>query len=137
MCRQSPSKALPNFLSLPGNNYLRISVTCTINNIILTSRIESAEILSRLVIYLFHPLSEDNTRLRQVLHVFFPFFASMSMRNQQQLEEAFLPTLQTFLNAPITNPLAEVDIAMVVKMFVDLTQVKILDKFYNLLNNKY
>jgi hypothetical protein len=45
------------------------------------------------------------------------------MRNQQQLEEAFLPTLQTFLNAPITNPLAEVDIAMVVKMFVDLTQV--------------
>ena len=89
-----------------------------------------------MVIYLFHPLSEDNTRLRQVLHVFFPFFASMSMRNQQQLEEAFLPTLQTFLNAPITNPLAEVDIALVVKMFVDLTQVKILDKFYNLLNNK-
>lgn len=47
----------------------------------------------------------------------------MSMRNQQQLEAAFLPTLQTFLNAPITNPLAEVDISMVIKLFVDLTQV--------------
>lgn len=80
-------------------------------------------ILSRLVIFLFHPLTEENVRLRQVLHVFFPFFASLGIANQQQLEAAFLPTIKTIHKAPCTSPLAEMDISLVVKFFVDLTQV--------------
>jgi condensin complex subunit 3 len=80
-------------------------------------------ILSRLVIFLFHPLTDENSRLRQVLHVFFPFFASRDIANQQQLEAAFLPTIKTIQKAPCTSPLAEIDITMIVKFFVDLTQV--------------
>lgn len=80
-------------------------------------------VLSRLVIFLFHPLTADNVRLRQVLHVFFPFFASMNLANQQQLESAFLPTVKTIRKAPVTSPLSEIDISGVVKLFVDLTQV--------------
>ena len=80
-------------------------------------------ILSRLVIFLFHPLTSDNVRLRQVLNVFFPFFASLDVANQHQLESAFLPTIKTIQKAPVTSPLAEIDIAAVVKLFVDLTQV--------------
>ena len=86
-------------------------------------RIESAMILSRLVIFLFHPLTQDNVRLRQVLNVFFPFFASIDIANQQQLEAAFLPTMKTIQRAPCTSPLSEIDIAIIVKMFINLTQV--------------
>lgn len=83
-------------------------------------------VLSRLVIFLFHPLTQDNVRLRQVLNVFFPFFASMDLSNQQQLEAAFLPTVKTIQRAPCTSPLAEMDISMIIKLFVSLTQVNIL-----------
>lgn len=86
-------------------------------------RIESATVISRLVIFLFHPLTQDNIRLRQVLNVFFPFFASMSMANQQQLEDAFLVTVQTIQKAPCTSPLAEIDLSIIVKLFVELTHV--------------
>merc|ERR1740128_178700 len=94
--------------------------------LMISSRIESAMILSRLVIFLFHPLTVDNIRLRQVLHVFFPYFASLNLANQQQLESAFIPTLKTIQKAPVTSPLAEIDIAAVVKLFVDLTQENLL-----------
>lgn len=94
--------------------------------LLIASRIESSMILSRLVIFLFHPLTEENVRLRQVLHVFFPFFASLDIANQQQLEAAFLPTIKTIQKAPYTSPLAEMDITMVVKFFVDLTQENLL-----------
>lgn len=83
-------------------------------------------VLSRLVIFLFHPLTQDNVRLRQVLNVFFPFFASMDLSNQQQLEAAFLPTVKTIQRAPCTSPLSEMDISMIIKLFVSLTQVNFL-----------
>ena len=89
-------------------------------------------ILSRLVIFLFHPLTDENTRLRQVLHVFFPFFASMEIANQQQLEAAFLPTIKTIQKAPCTSPLAEIDITTIVKFFVDLTQVNYCRSFFSI-----
>lgn len=89
-------------------------------------RIESSMVLSRLVIFLFHPLTQDNVRLRQVLNVFFPFFASMDLSNQQQLEAAFLPTVKTIQRAPCTSPLSEMDISMIIKLFVSLTQVNFL-----------
>lgn len=94
--------------------------------LLVSSRIESTMILSRLVIFLFHPLTSDNVRLRQVLNVFFPFFASLDVANQHQLESAFLPTIKTIQKAPVTSPLAEIDIAAVVKLFVDLTQESLL-----------
>ncbi|XP_057377036.1 condensin complex subunit 3-like [Daphnia carinata] len=94
--------------------------------LLIASRIESSMILSRLVIFLFHPLTEENVRLRQVLHVFFPFFASMDIAHQQQLESAYLPTIKTIQKAPCTSPLAEMDITQVVKFFVDLTQESLL-----------
>lgn len=42
--------------------------------------------------------------------------------NQECFEEAYLPTLQTLLNAPATSPLAEVDISNVSELLVDLTR---------------
>lgn len=44
------------------------------------------------------------------------------------LEESFLPTVRTLMNAPATSPLAEVDISNVVELLVELTRASALIK---------
>lgn len=47
----------------------------------------------------------------------------MSIRvHQEVVEESFLPTVRTLMNAPATSPLAEVDINNVVELLVELTR---------------
>lgn len=64
------------------------------------SRIVSSQLLSRLLILYFNPTTEEDTRLRQALSVFFPAFAFASLDRQQLLADAFIPTLKTIANAP-------------------------------------
>lgn len=42
--------------------------------------------------------------------------------HQEVVEESFLLTVRTLMNAPATSPLAEVDINNVVELFVELTR---------------
>lgn len=42
--------------------------------------------------------------------------------HQEVVEESFLPTVRTLMNAPATSPLAEVDINNVVELLVELTR---------------
>lgn len=49
-----------------------------------------------------------------------------SRSNQIVMEEAFMPTLRTLLNAPATSPLAEVDVNNVAELLVQLTNTKLL-----------
>lgn len=44
------------------------------------------------------------------------------------MEESFLPTVRTLMNAPATSPLAEVDINNVVELLVELTRPSALIK---------
>ena len=46
--------------------------------------------------------------------------------NQEVVEEAFLPTLKTLLNAPTSSPLAEVNTENVTELLVQLTNTKLL-----------
>ena len=46
--------------------------------------------------------------------------------NQEVVEEAFLPTLKTLLNAPATSPLAEVYVNNVAELLVQLTNTKLI-----------
>lgn len=48
--------------------------------------------------------------------------------HQEVVEESFLPTLRTLMNAPATSPLAEVDVNNVVELFVELTRPGLLIK---------
>lgn len=48
--------------------------------------------------------------------------------HQEVVEESFLPTIRTLMNAPATSPLAEVDINNVVELFVELTRTSALIK---------
>ncbi|XP_068178077.1 condensin complex subunit 3 isoform X2 [Antennarius striatus] len=91
-------------------------------------RITSSKILSRLVLLWYNPVTEDDTRLRHCLGVFFQLYARESRVNQEVVEESFLPSVRTLLNAPATSPLAEVDINNVVELLVELTRPSILIK---------
>lgn len=44
------------------------------------------------------------------------------------MEESFLPTVRTLMNAPATSPLAEVDVNNVVELLVELTRPSALIK---------
>lgn len=48
--------------------------------------------------------------------------------HQEVVEESFLPTMRTLMNAPATSPLAEVDVNNVVELFVELTRPSALIK---------
>uniref|UniRef100_A0AAZ3SHK7 UVR domain-containing protein n=1 Tax=Oncorhynchus tshawytscha TaxID=74940 RepID=A0AAZ3SHK7_ONCTS len=87
-----------------------------------SGRISSAKLLSRLVLLWYNPVTEDDTRLRHCLGVFFQLYARESRAHQECVEECFLPTLQTLLNAPATSPLAEVDVTNVAELLVELTR---------------
>ncbi|XP_062991404.1 condensin complex subunit 3 [Elgaria multicarinata webbii] len=90
--------------------------------LIFSGRLISAKLLSRLVLLWYNPLTEEDTRLRHSLGVFFPLFAYSNRANQECFEEAFLSTLQILFNAPASSPLSEVDITNVAELFVDLTR---------------
>ncbi|XP_041789440.1 condensin complex subunit 3 isoform X2 [Chelmon rostratus] len=93
-----------------------------------TGRISSAKMLSRLVLLWYNPVTEDDTRLRHCLGVFFQLYARESRAHQEVVEESFLPTVRTLMNAPATSPLAEVDINNVLELFVELTRPSVLIK---------
>ncbi|KAF1547429.1 Condensin complex subunit 3, partial [Eudyptula albosignata] len=101
---------------------LRTEAAEGIAKLMFSGRLISAKLLSRLVLLWYNPVTEEDIRLRHCLGVFFPLFAYANRSNQECFEEAYLPTLQTLLNAPATSPLAEVDISNVSELLVDLTR---------------
>ncbi|XP_068799393.1 condensin complex subunit 3 [Struthio camelus] len=101
---------------------LRTEAAEGIAKLMFSGRLISAKLLSRLVLLWYNPVTEEDTRLRHCLGVFFPLFAYANRSNQECFEEAYLPTLRTLLNAPATSPLAEVDTSNVSELLVDLTR---------------
>ncbi|NWU10276.1 CND3 protein, partial [Cephalopterus ornatus] len=114
-------KLLSGFLDSEFSE-LRTEAAEGIAKLMFSGRLISAKLLSRLVLLWYNPVTEEDTRLRHCLGVFFPLFAYANRSNQECFEEAYLPTLQTLLNAPATSPLSEVDIANVSELLVDLTR---------------
>ncbi|XP_052249367.1 condensin complex subunit 3-like isoform X1 [Dreissena polymorpha] len=105
---------------------LRTCAAEGLSKLLLSGRVVSSKILSHLILLWYNPLSEDETHLRVCLGTFFPLYALASRSNQEVVEEAFLPTLKTLLNAPPTSPLAEVDVNNVAELLVQLTNTKLL-----------
>ncbi|NXA31353.1 CND3 protein, partial [Eudromia elegans] len=101
---------------------LRTEAAEGIAKLMVSGRLISAKLLSRLVLLWYNPMTEEDTRLRHCLGVFFPLFAYANRSNQECFEEAYLPTLRTLFSAPATSPLAEIDISNVSELLVDLTR---------------
>ncbi|KAM3937548.1 condensin complex subunit 3 [Leptodactylus fuscus] len=87
-----------------------------------SGRLISSKLLSRLILLWYNPVTEEDTKLRHCLGVFFPIFAYSCRTNQECFADAFLPTLQTLFNAPASSPLADVDVSNVAELLVDLTR---------------
>ncbi|XP_053406509.1 condensin complex subunit 3-like [Mercenaria mercenaria] len=110
---------------------LRTCAAEGLSKLLLSGRVVSSKILSHLILLWYNPLSEDDTHLRDCLGTFFPLYALASRCNQEVVEECFLPTLRTLLNAPATSPLAEVDVNNVAELLVQLTNTKLLTASQN------
>uniref|UniRef100_A0A7N9AR03 Non-SMC condensin I complex, subunit G n=1 Tax=Mastacembelus armatus TaxID=205130 RepID=A0A7N9AR03_9TELE len=102
---------------------LRTAAAEGLAKLMYNGRISSTKMFSRLVLLWYNPVTEDDTRLRHCLGVFFQLYARESRVHQEVIEESFLPTVRTVMNAPVTSPLAEVDINNVVELFVELTRL--------------
>ncbi|KAM4709366.1 condensin complex subunit 3 isoform 2-T2 [Discoglossus pictus] len=87
-----------------------------------SGRLISAKLLSRLILLWYNPVTEEDTKLRHCLGVFFPIYAFSCRTNQECFEEAYFSTLQTLFNAPASSPLADVDIGNVAELLIDLTR---------------
>ncbi|NXY18527.1 CND3 protein, partial [Atrichornis clamosus] len=114
-------KLLSGFLDSQVSE-LRTEAAEGIAKLMFSGRLISAKLLSRLVLLWYNSVTQEDTRLRHCLGVFFPLFAYANRSNQECFEEAYVPTLQTLLNAPATSPLAKVDISNVSELLVDLTR---------------
>ncbi|XP_030047085.1 LOW QUALITY PROTEIN: condensin complex subunit 3 [Microcaecilia unicolor] len=112
---------LSNFLDSEISE-LRTEAAEGLAKLMFSGRLISSKLLSRLVLLWYNPVTEEDTRLRHCLGVFFPIFAYANRTNQECFEEAFFPTLRTLFNAPASSPLADVDVSNVADLFVDLTR---------------
>lgn len=110
------------------SNDLRNVAAEGLAKLLLSGRVLSAKLFSRLLLLWYNPTTEDDVNLRHCLGVFFPVFAFASRTNQELIEEAFLPTLKTLFSAPMSSPLASVNINNVAELLVDLTNAKYLEK---------
>ncbi|XP_046543346.1 condensin complex subunit 3-like isoform X2 [Haliotis rubra] len=94
--------------------------------LLLSGRVVSSKLLSHLLLLWYNPLTEDDNHLRHCLGAFLPVFAFACRANQELFEEAFMPTLNTLLNAPTSSPLNEVNVGNVGDFLVQLVNSKLL-----------
>ncbi|BFZ07082.1 hypothetical protein BsWGS_10121 [Bradybaena similaris] len=95
-----------------------------LSKLLLSGRVVSSKLLSHLLLLWYNPLVEDDEALLQCLGVFFPLYAFSCSSNQQQVEEAFMPTLCTLLRAPPTSPLREINEVNVATFLIELTDAQ-------------
>ncbi|EDQ91232.1 uncharacterized protein MONBRDRAFT_31472 [Monosiga brevicollis MX1] len=92
--------------------------------LLLSNRLSSVQIVSRLTLLYFNPTTEDLTDLRQCLSVFFPAYAFSSRAHQDDIRESMLPTLRIVFRAPADSPMASVKPSTVADMLMYLTQAE-------------
>lgn len=97
-----------------------------LSKLLLSGRVVSSKLLSHLLLLWYNPLVEDDEVLLQCLGQFFPLYAFSCSSNQQQVEEAFMPTLCTLLRAPPTSPLREINEVNVATFLIELTDAQYL-----------
>jgi len=119
---------LSKFLDEP-NLEVRTEVVEGLCKLLTTGSISSPKLLSRLLLIWYNPMTESDSMLRHILGTFFPIYCSLSVGNQTAMQEAFIPTMKTIFQAPVTSPLAEIDTEDVGIFFVHLTRPDMLQSF--------
>lgn len=86
--------------------------------LVLRGHYTSTEIVSKLVVRYFNPITEVETN--QLLGIFFE--SLMKKKKQECLQRALLPSLFIILEAPYDNPLQEIKPEIVLKFVIDSTR---------------
>ncbi|KAL8613334.1 hypothetical protein ACOMHN_052573 [Nucella lapillus] len=129
-CQSGWSKTASNLIAIltsaldSESGGLRSVVAEGLAKLLMSGRVFSAGLLSRLLLLWYNPLMEDDALLRHTLGTFFPIFAFTNSANQELFEDAFLPILRTILNAPTTSPLNSVNPTNVADFLVELTHAQ-------------
>ncbi|XP_031571204.1 condensin complex subunit 3-like [Actinia tenebrosa] len=110
------------------SNDLRNGAAEGLAKLLLSGRVLSAKLLSRLILLWYNPTTEEDGSLRHCIGVFLPVFAFASRTNQELVEDAFLPILKTLFSAPSSSPLASINSNNVAELLIELTNSKYLNK---------
>ncbi|KAL7297267.1 hypothetical protein TKK_0009667 [Trichogramma kaykai] len=89
--------------------------------LILHKRISSHSLITQLLILWHNPIAKENTFLSQCLCTFFKLYIEKVPESQSILEEAYLPTLKSLVNAPDLSILQEIDPLRVSEVIINLT----------------
>ena len=108
---------------------LRTEVAEGLCKLLMIGAISSPKLLSRLLLIWYNPMTEADSKLRHILGTFFPLYCSMTKQNQTAMEDSFVPTMKILFDAPVTSPLAEIDIEDVGMFFVHLTREDMLQSY--------
>ncbi|EDO49280.1 predicted protein, partial [Nematostella vectensis] len=118
------------------SNDLRNTAAEGLAKLLLSGRVLSAKLLSRLILLWYNPTTEDDGLLRHCIGVFLPVFAFSSRTNQELVRQSFLPTLRTLFSAPESSPLATINCKYVAELLVELTNNQHLNKMGNTTSSK-
>ncbi|XP_011876337.1 PREDICTED: condensin complex subunit 3 [Vollenhovia emeryi] len=105
-----------------GNQDLRTTAAEGLCKLLLNQRINSSNLISRLIIMCYNPVNADDVYLRQCLSTFFDCFVTRVPNAQEMLEGAYLPTLQVLCNAPDISPLQEINAYHISRFILSLTR---------------
>ncbi|XP_014473567.1 PREDICTED: condensin complex subunit 3 [Dinoponera quadriceps] len=102
------------------NQELRTIAAEGLCKLLLNRRINSSNLVSRLIILCYNPANADDIYLRQCLCAFFDHFVVRVPDALEMLENAYFPTLRVLCNAPEISPLQEVDVYHVSRFILSL-----------------
>ncbi|XP_071634253.1 condensin complex subunit 3 [Temnothorax longispinosus] len=103
-----------------ANQDLRTIAAEGLCKLLLNQRINSSNLISRLIIMCYNPVNADDIYLRQCLSSFFDNFVTPEA--QEMLEGAYFPTLQVLCNAPDISPLREINAYHISRFILSLTR---------------
>lgn len=94
--------------------------------ILVSGRIISPAIFSRLLLLWYNPTTQDEHGTINTISCFLDFYPYMCRATHNCIQEAFLPTLRTLFDAPNSSPLASVDVHNVGELLVHLTKPSVI-----------
>ena len=107
-------------ISYSQDQELRTTATEGLCKLLLHGRISGAHLISRLIVLMHNPMTEDDVYMRDCLCYFFSKFPTIP-DGQEILGQSLLPTLKTLANASDASPLQGIEPNHVTDFILGLT----------------
>nr|CAB3264222.1 condensin complex subunit 3 [Phallusia mammillata] len=107
---------------------IRHAVVCLLSRVLVSHRILSPTVFSRLILLWYNPATQDDPEVVHAISDFLNTFPYMSKEAHGCVEAAFLPIIRVLFNAPHTSPLASVNIENVTELLITITQPSVIQK---------